>query len=408
MQAETDNQTPNTAVDTDATATDAETTAPDSAVIETATQELTERVDGFINGLPGPIADAWMFIQQYPLATTLLIFFFGIFAARANVWLINRSLSQVTKRTRSTTDDKLLAMSLRPVFVTTLLFFTVLSLRPVAAGSTFYQVFGNLMASLVIMTWLSTLMPASKIVLETLGRNSKRFPIIEERTIPLFNIISILILFGLSAYVLLILWGINPTAWLASAGVLGIAVGFAARDTLANLFSGIFIVADSPYHIGDYINLDSGERGKVTSVGLRSTRLLTRDDIEITIPNAVIANAKIINESGGPYEKSRIRIKVGVAYGTDLDNLVSVLEDIANEYPQIAKSPTPRVRMRGFGDSSLDFELLCWIDAPVLRGKVSHDLYMLIHDRFAEENIEIPFPQRDLYVKTIPPVRQDS
>ena len=85
------------------------------------------------------------------------------------------------------------------------------------------------------------------------------------------------------------------------------------KDTLSNLFAGIFIMADAPYKEGDYINLDSGERGYVRSIGIRSTRIMTRDDIEITIPNALIANSKIVNESGGPDEKERVRITLEIS-----------------------------------------------------------------------------------------------
>ena len=217
-----------------------------------------------------------------------------------------------------------------------------------------------------------------------MGKVKHHFEILEERTIPLFDIIFKLLLVGVSAYILFMLWGIDATAWLASAGVIGIAVGFAAKDSLANLFSGFFIVADAPYKIGDFIVLDTGERGQVTQVGMRSTRLLSRDDIEITIPNAVIANAKIINESGGPWEKERIRIKVGVAYGSDLDQVSEVLLEIAKSDEHIVNTPEPRVRLRAFGPSSVDFELLCWIDEPVLRGRLSHQVYMKVYKRFGD------------------------
>jgi small-conductance mechanosensitive channel len=119
------------------------------------------------------------------------------------------------------------------------------------------------------------------------------------------------------------------TAWLASAGIVGIAVGFAAKDTLANLFSGVFIMADAPYKIGDYVVLDTGERGEITHIGIRSTRMRTRDDVEVTVPNSIMGNTKIINESGGPYEKYRIRVKVGVAYGSDIDQVEQLLMEIA-------------------------------------------------------------------------------
>ena len=244
-------------------------------------------------------------------------------------------------------------------------------------------------------------MRVTRIVLELIAINRHRFEVVQERTIPVFSMAAKILLVGLGAYIFMLIWGINPTAWLASAGVIGIAVGFAAKDTLANLFSGISIVADAPYQIGDFIVLDTGERGEVTFLGMRSTRLLTRDDVEVTIPNAVIANAKIINESGGPFVKHRIRVPVGVAYGSDVDEVCSVLENVANSHPKVVKTPVPRVRMRAFGASSLDFELLAWIDHPQFRGLIRHDLLMSIYKALKENSIEIPFPQTDIHVRSM-------
>ena len=156
--------------------------------------------------------------------------------------------------------------------------------------------------------------------------------------------------------------------------------------------------ADAPYKVGDFINLDTGERGRVTQVGLRSTRLLTRDDVEITIPNAVIANAKIVNESGGPWQKERIRIKVGVAYGSDLQAARAVLLEAAAEHSDVCAEPAPRVRFRAFGDSGLDHELLCWIDEPVLCGRVTDALNTAVYDKLNVAGIEIPYPKRDIYL----------
>tara|TARA_B100000470_G_C19395797_1_gene217677 strand:- start:79 stop:489 length:411 start_codon:yes stop_codon:yes gene_type:complete len=126
--------------------------------------------------------------------------------------------------------------------------------------------------------------------------------------------------------------------------------------------------------------------------------MLTRDDVEITIPNAVMGNSKITNESGGPYEKERIRVKVGVAYGTDVDRVEELLMAIAVSHPEIMQEPEPRVRFRAFGDSGLDFELLGWIQEPVLRGRLRHLLCKEIYKAFAEEGIEIPYPKRDVYL----------
>ena len=124
-------------------------------------------------------------------------------------------------------------------------------------------------------------------------------------------------------------------------------LGLAAKDTVANLFAGIFIMADAPYKEGDYINLDTGERGYVRSIGLRSTRIMTRDDIEITVPNSIIANSKIINESGGPNEHERIRINVTISYNTDIEKVKLLLLDIARNSTNVCNSPEPRVRFSG-------------------------------------------------------------
>jgi MscS family membrane protein len=129
--------------------------------------------------------------------------------------------------------------------------------------------------------------------------------------------------------------------------------------------------------------------------------LLTRDDVEISIPNAVIGNAKITNESGGPAIDHRIRVPVGVAYGTRPAAVIKALEQVAGDCELILPLPAPRVRMRAFGESSLDFELLVWIRHPEQRGLARHNLLVEIERCFHEQGIEIPFPQRDVNLKTL-------
>ena len=156
---------------------------------------------------------------------------------------------------------------------------------------------------------------------------------------------------------------------------------------------------------GDFIILDSGERGVVTDIGLRSTRILTRDDVEITVPNGIIGNGKIINEAGGPPAQHRIRVAVGVAYGSDIDQVIEVLEKVGADNDSVLAAPAPRVRFRQFGDSSLDFELLGWIARPIDRGRVRHELNCAVYKALNENSIEIPYPQRDLHVRTMPELK---
>jgi small-conductance mechanosensitive channel len=314
--------------------------------------------------------------------------------------VVFRSLKRLAGLSATLIDDRLLQNLGKPVFTTILFigltFATNAAMLPIGTS-----VIVNLLLSVIVASWMRAILRISDSLLDTLG-NHEHFTLIEARTMPLFDLTTKLLTILIGSYVLLLIWGINPVGWLASAGIVGIAVGFAAKDTLANLFSGFFIVADAPYKIGDYINLDSGERGKVSAIGLRSTRLLTRDDVEITIPNGVIANAKIINESGGPHLKIRTAVSVGVAYGSDVDGVMRILEGVGLDHPQTCAQPAPRARMRGFGASSLDFDLLIWIDHPEQRGMIKHELLMEIYKAFGREGIEIPYSKHDVYIKEMP------
>ena len=370
-----------------------ETTQPDA--ISVPDLELTPFI-------PESLQPYWDFFSNYPALLTVVLIAVAFAFGWVLRWAISRSLMNIAKRTITKADDHLVEYLTKPLLLTTVTLALMLAVSAYGMRDGFKEFTLAALATIMLFSWSRAGMRAARIILELIAANSGRFEVVQERTIPVFSMAIKILLFGLAAYIFMLIWGINPTAWLASAGVIGIAVGFAAKDTLANLFSGISIVADAPYKIGDYIVLDTGERGKVTFVGMRSTRILTRDDIEVTIPNAVIANAKIINESGGPWVKHRIRVPVGVAYGSDVDEVCRVLEDTANAHPRVVKQPAPRVRMRAFGPSSLDFELLAWIDHPQLRGLIRHELLIVVYKALKEHGIEIPFPQTDIHLRSTP------
>ena len=362
--------------------------------------QLTENLPTVADWLPDALLPFWEVVAQFPIVGALIVA--GVFYAIALVlrFVVFRSLGRIAGMTNSLLDDQLLEHLRKPVFTTVLYFGLTLAIN--AAQLPFgTQLAVKALLSVIVVSWMRATFRVSTSLLDILGHEG-RYSLVEARTMPMFDLSAKLITILVGSYVLLLVWGINPVGWLASAGIVGIAIGFAAKDTLANLFSGFFIVADAPYKIGDYINLDTGERGKVTKIGLRSTRLLTRDDVEITIPNGVIASAKIVNESGGPYLKMRTRVSVGVAYGTDVDQVCEILKKIAVEHSEVCTHPEPRVRMRGFGASSLDFDLLVWIEHPEYRGRISHELYMLIYKAFVEAAIEIPYAKQDLYIKEFP------
>ena len=361
--------------------------------------EYIREIDA-VKYLPDSVIPFWDLLLQYPLLLILLLAGAGYAVGKLLQWVMQAVLGKLAKRTATSLDDQLVRLLSAPVLQTTIILSMVAAEKALSFDDRIDQFLIRLLFTLLIFFWARAWFRATSLTLDALSSETTRFKVLQPRTVPLFEMGIKLGLLSVFAWFFMTLWGIDGTAWLASAGVIGIAVGFAAKDTLANLISGVSIIADAPYKIGDYIVLDTGERGIVTGLGMRSTRLLTRDDVEISIPNAVMGNAKITNECGGPAVQHRIRVPVGVAYGTDTARVVAILEQLAQESELIVDSPAPRIRMRAFGESSLDFELLGWINHPELRGRAVHELLMAIDRRFREEDIVIPFPQRDIHVRT--------
>jgi len=347
-------------------------------------------------------SSAFVFLKGYPVAMAVLIFVLSVLLANVLALLVTKIVAHVARRTRFLWDDQIVVIIHRPLYWSVLgagVLWAVLSLELPAAIPTVIQSF---VVTVLIIIWSSFILKFVRIVLRAMSRGTKQESLVRPQTRPLFENLAFLLVMAIAVYMIFRSWHIDMTAWLASAGIVGIAIGFAAKDTLANLFSGVFILADAPYKIGDYVVLDSGDRGKVTNIGIRSTRLQTRDDVEITIPNAIMGNSRIINESGGPHEKFRIRVSVGVAYGSDIDQVKSVLMEVALAEVEVCEDPEPRVRFRAFGASSLDLDLLCWVENPEVRGRVLDVLNTTIYKRFNAEGIEIPYSKQDVYIKEMP------
>jgi small-conductance mechanosensitive channel len=342
------------------------------------------------------------FLEPYPVLRALeVIVAFLVLAALVDR-LISGIVSRLVSKTQTDLDDRILRLLHRPVFTTVALLGLVLAAHELELAPGLLLATLSLIKTILILIWVVFGLRFTRLILVAMRNRPERFDFIQPTTEPLVrNAIAVLLILA-AAYGILVAWDIEVTGLVASAGIVGLALSFAAQDTLANLFAGVAILTDRPYKLGDYIILDSGERGGVTHIGLRSTRLLTRDDVEISIPNSVMGAAKIVNEASGVPDRYRIRVAVGAAYGSDIDRVMEVLLQVGTDHPMVREDPEPRVRFRKFGESSLDFELLCWIERPENRGLVVHELNCQVYKKFAEAGISIPFPQRDLYIKQMP------
>ena len=337
-----------------------------------------------------------VFLQAAIIATVFIII------GKVADWIISGIIGRIADRSSNNFDDELVGLIHRPVFLSLVLLGLGLATRRLGMPDAPTFITLGILKTIAIFVWYSTLSSLLALFVKTFGRTHDS-KIVQSGMLSVLQNVMKIILVALTGYFIFVAWNINVTAWLASAGIVGLALSFAAKDTLSNLFAGVSIIMDAPYKTGDFIILETGERGIVTNIGLRSTRILTRDDVEITVPNGIIGNGKIINEAGGPSKQHRIRVAVGVAYGSDIDQVIDVLQKVAKDNADVVPDPEPRVRFRSFGDSSLDFELLAWIARPVDRGRVIHELNCAVYKALNENNIVIPFPQRDLHVRTMPP-----
>jgi small-conductance mechanosensitive channel len=190
---------------------------------------------------------------------------------------------------------------------------------------------------------------------------------------------------------------LNSLAFLA--GALGVGVGFGLQNIVSNFISGLIILAEAPITLGDRVEV-GGTIGRVTEINLRSTTVVTSDNICIIVPNSSLITGTVINWSHGD-PTVRTRLPIGVAYGTDVELLRRLLLEVAAENPDILKTPEPDVLFIGYGDSAINFELAVWssmmVDKP-LRFKSS--IYYAIHKTLEANKIEIPFPQRDLHLRS--------
>jgi potassium efflux system protein len=211
--------------------------------------------------------------------------------------------------------------------------------------------------------------------------------------------IAVAILIGLSVA------GVEFTNLAIIAGALSVGIGFGLQNIVNNFVSGLILLVERPIRTGDWIMVGNTE-GYVKKISIRSTQIQTFDRADVIVPNSELISGQVTNwmlsDSWG-----RVKVPVGVAYGSDTARVMQILVEVANKHPQVMNNypgiPDPKALFLGFGDSSLDFELRCFIRDVDRRLQTRSDLNLAIDAAFREAGIEIPFPQRDLHFRNAPP-----
>jgi len=312
------------------------------------------------------------------------------FVAAKAIELLGSVLVQQSQWLTSRAYNRIILEELHmPLYVTVFLVGVYISARLIPQfGLGFY--IAAVAMTITLLVWsTATVRLGNRLIGLTNSRPSSR------NITPIFkNLLTFFVVLA-TLLISLSIWSVDITPLVASAGVIGIVLGIAARDSLGNFFSGISLYLDKTYKIGDMIELESGERGTVLDMSIRSTTLLTLDNVAVTVPNAELNSTQIINESA-PHRRRRIRLDVGVAYGSDLKTVEEALLAVAADTELVLETPSPAVRFREFSDSAIIVQLHVHIDHPALRGKTRHQLIQGINEQFKTDGINIPFPQREL------------
>ncbi len=205
-------------------------------------------------------------------------------------------------------------------------------------------------------------------------------------------------LIGVGGVILLQVWGVDLSSLAILASALGVGIGFGFQDIAKNFGSGIVLLFERPIQVGDFVEVGQ-YMGTVEHIGARSVVIRTLDRVSIIVPNSRFLETEVINWSH-QNPVSRINIPVGVAYGSNIEKVKIALLDAADAHSDVLKFPPSQVFFQGFGDSALNFELLVWIDKPSHQANIKSDIYFLVADSLDHHDIEIPFPQQDLHVRS--------
>ena len=193
--------------------------------------------------------------------------------------------------------------------------------------------------------------------------------------------------------------GLKVSVLLASITALLVGVGFGIQQLFSDIASGIVLLVERNLQLNDVIQLQDGTVGRVIHIGLRTSRLKTRDDIILVVPNSNFVNDKIINWSQMDYN-TRFSVDVGVAYGSDTKMVTQILLDCAAKNKNVSLSPQPFVRFNNFGDSALEFQVFFWVRESFWVENTKSEIRYAIDDEFRKHGVQIPFPQRDIHIKS--------
>ncbi len=332
------------------------------------------------------------------LALCIVALFWGL--SRFLRYFFVRWMPRIARLTRTDLDDLVLQRVTPPVELLTITAGLYLAVRSLPIHDR-AQLFLAGMVFIVNVVIFANI--AYRIADEFLAWYARR---VQERTgaamgmhaIPLVRKVVTIFLVCAALIVILKHFGYDVLSLLTALGLGSLAIGLAAKDTLANMISGFTLMIDRPFRIGDRIQLASGKTGDVVDIGLRSTRIKTVDNTLLIIPNSELCNSTVLNMAF-PDLKSQGRISIGVAYGSDVDKVKRIMREAALEDPEVLHDPSPDAFFLSFGDSALNMLLVFWVTDYTKIITVTDRINMLLVTAFSNNDIQIPYPTRKVLLE---------
>ena len=348
-------------------------------------------------GLQPSVPDAMVPLLQLPPWQQLLVVVVVAVVLATAVDVVLTALVRRVSRSESGLDEVAVEELRLPLYATVVLGAVYFSTGIVAEMALPFAVLpvviGRLAVSGIVLAWTYGAISFGRRGLEVVREGGTQYqfaPILKN----VWTFAAVLAAF----LTLITIWAVNLTPLLAAGGIIGIVVGIAAQDTIANFIGGISLYFDNTYGLGDFVHLESGEKGSVVDIGIRSTTLLTPDYVMVTVPNSVLNTAQVINQSA-PERRMRIRVDVRVPYDADLDVAEACMLEAAESADRVLESPAPQVRIQQYAERGIEYELHVHISNPIRQPQARHEVYRGLNDAFRREGIEPPYAGRDVRMR---------
>jgi len=333
------------------------------------------------------------------LGALLILAFFWMLAQVAGLFL-NKWGKRLTAFTRTGLDDRILNRTIPHVSRLLIMLGAYLAIRSLPLHEKLLMVCSGLLFIILVIILFNLAYHALDELLQwyIAERQEGGDALISRHMLPMAEKIAMLFLLGTALIVILKHFNYDIFSLVTALGIGSLAIGMAAKDTLAHMISGFTLMLDRPFRIGDRIQLVGGQVGDVADIGLRSTKIKTLDNQLLVIPNSDLCNTMLINQAF-PDARVKGRIDIGVAYGSDVEQVKGLLVATALEVNGVLADPAPESYFVAFGDSALKMSLFFWVEEYSSLFATTDKINTLILRRFTEGGIEIPFPIRTVIME---------